>query len=342
MKKQLLTLAVAAGLVAATGIAQAEIKVKWFGFGQLTTAQRDDKKPNDSFNFGADRVRIGFKIKDGPVFGKLQVDFNKTDSGAKSGTLPQIIKDIVAGYKFSGAAKISTGQFKTPLGMDFNTSGKKLDITKRGMEKKLVFERTVGLMVSGRKIGNGFGYDVFYGNPATRGSASAGGTAGSDNTTVFRVMYDMDKMMHMELATGIDGNSGAGMEDYEVTDFAFRLKSGPSTVKFEWIDGSNTKGVSGNNESVWFVHYGHKLSKSTELVFRHYAAETSPAAGSGRSLANTYLGANFFLGSNKTNGRLQVNYVVVGGDDINAATPYNGVAKGYADTALLTQYQVSF
>ena len=59
-------------------------------------------------------------------------------------------------------------------------------------------------------------------------------------------------------------------------------------------------------------------------------------------LQNTYVGANFFLGSNKTNGRVQVNYVIVGGDDIDSTTPYNGVATGFSDNALLTQYQMSF
>jgi hypothetical protein len=54
------------------------------------------------------------------------------------------------------------------------------------------------------------------------------------------------------------------------------------------------------------------------------------------------LGANFFLGSNKTNGRIQVNYVISGGDDAGSTTPFAGTAKGYTDDALLAQYQVSF
>ncbi len=340
MKKSLISLAIAAGL-AVSAAAQAEVEVKWFGFAQITAEQLDQDKPADGVVFGADRVRIGFKLKDGPVFGKLQIDFNKTDSKPKPGTLPQIIKDVEVGYKFNDAAKVKLGQFKTPLGMDFNTSGKKLDITKRGMEKKLVFERTAGVMVSGRKIANGFGYDVFYGNPAGRGSASVGGTPGQDNTTVVRVMYDMGKMMHVELARGVESTSAVGKDDYEATDFAFRFESGASTAKFEWIDGTSVKGVAGRDESVWFAHYGHMVGKSTELVARYYSAE-SDLAGASTDRTNTYLGANFFLGSSKTNGRLQVNYVMVGGDDINSSTPYSGVAEGYSDNALLTQYQMSF
>ncbi len=380
MKKQLLTLAVAAGLLATTGAAQAELKVKWFGFAQATVETRDDKKPNDSLKFGADRVRIGFKMKDGNTFGKLQVDFNKNDAGTQEGALTEIIKDIEVGYKWSGAAKIKMGQYKTPLGMDFNVSGKKLDITKRGMEKKLVLERTVGLMLSGRKIGGGFGYDVFYGNPAGRGSASVtkggiktfntttngdgtfkslnakGASAGSENTTVVRVMYDMGKMMHMELAVGKEDGAGTisvtdaaavtttkEVKDYEVTDFGFQFKSGPMTVKFEWIDGENVRGVSGNDETVYFLHYGHNIGKKIELVARYYNADQSSDTQADRDLQNTFFGANFFLGSNRTNGRLQVNYVLVGGDDIDSTTgTYNGVAKGYTDNAIITQYQMSF
>jgi len=389
MKKQLLTLAVAAGLLATAGTAQAELKVKWFGFAQVTGEMLDQgqsKKPTpansgdtDGIDFGADRVRIGFKIKDGNVFGKLQVDFNKNGKGSPEGTLDEIIKDVEVGYKWSNAFKIKMGQYKTPLGMDFNVSGKKLDLTKRGMEKKLVLERTIGLMLSGRKIGGGFGYDIFFGNPAGRGSASvtkgvykdsgdnstlasSDNATGSENTIVGRVMYDMGKMMHMELAIGIEdasgtnfnvndtvlGNINVKQDDYEVIDFGFRFASGPMTVKFEWIDGENVKGISGEDETVYFLHYGHKIGKKIELVARYYNADQSSSFQADRDLQNTYFGANFFLGSNKTNGRVQVNYVLVGGDDIDAkdgtgtSMTYNGAAKGYVDNAILTQYQMSF
>ncbi len=360
MKKSIISLAVAAGLVASMSAAHAgDVKVKWFGFGQITAQQGDGLDPNPAAGanaetgtaFGADRVRIGFKIKDGKVFGKLQADLNKTDSGPKPGTLPQIIKDIEAGYKFSNAASLKAGQFKTPVGMDFNVSGKKLDITKRGMEKKLVLERAAGVMLSGRKIANGIGYDLFYGNPAGRGKAHAGGTTGVDNTMAARVSYDMGKMMHVELGYGVDETSVTGAENYEVIDLGFRMKMAAMTIKFEYIDGSNVKSVKDNNETVWYAHFGYNLNKTTELVVRHYQSDQDrggvlPAGqASSSSMTNTYLGANFFLGSNRTNGRVQVNYVIAGGDTDNGTNPnakYTGVAKGYQDDVILAQYQVSF
>jgi len=343
MKKRFLTAAILTGLAATSMTAQAEIKTKWFGFAQITLNSLSQDKPDDGFVFGADRVRFGFKVKDDQFFAKLQADLNKTDSGANNGTLPEIIKDIVVGWKFSKAAKVSLGQFKTPLGMDFNTSGKKLDITKRGMEKGLVLERAAGAMISGRKIGGGFGYDVFYGNPAGRSKADPAANVGSETTAVVNVRYDMGKMMHMELAYGVAGASAASAaEDYEVIDFGFKFKSGPSTAKFEYIDGTSVSGVKGNDETVFLVHYGHMVSKTIEVMARYYDGTSSATGAADLSLSNTYLGVNFYTGSNKTNGRIQLNYVLAGGDTAGSVNEYSGASKGYMDDAILTQYQVSF
>ena len=371
MKKSIISLAIAAGLVASMPAAHAgDVKVKWFGFGQITAKQGDGldpattTDPQTGVKFGADRVRIGFKVKDGNVFGKLQVDFNKANSDkvsgtkikAPEGTLPQIIKDIEVGYKFSKAASLKVGQFKTPVGMDFNVSGKKLDITQRGMEKGLVLERTAGIMLSGRKIANGFGYDLFYGNPAGRGKANVGGTTGVTNSYAARVMYDMGKMMHMELSYGVDETNDTTKDDYNVLDFGLKFKSGPSTVKVEYIAGSNVKGDKDVDETVWYLHYGHMLGKTTELVARHYQADIDIANTGSATLTNTYLGANFFLGSSKTNGRVQVYYVIAGGDNAvtgtgskywtaEAAGASAAISSGksaYYDDVILAQYQVSF
>jgi len=362
MKKSIISLAIAAGLIASMSAqAASDVKVKWFGFAQLTaeagdgadlSAKRVDGSgnPDGGLVFGADRVRFGFKIKDGNVFGKLQADLNrKHENSAKTGTLPEIIKDIEAGYKFSNAASLKVGQFKTPLGMDFNTSGKKLDITKRGMEKGLVLERTAGIMLSGRKIANGFGYDLFFGNVSGRGAASAtknGALSGKDNTTVARVMYDMGKMMHVELGYGIEDNSStaANADDYTVMDLGLRVKMAAMTIKAEYIDGQSVAGVKNQDETAWYGHFGYNLDKTTELLVRHYQADADAPGGGSTSLTNTYLGANFFLGSNRTNGRVQLNYVIAGGDTFTTTgTNYAGqAAKGYTDDTFLAQYQISF
>ncbi len=349
MNNKLIALAIAASVtagLAAPLAASAAVENKWFGFTQITAESKSQDKPNDGFVFGADRVRIGYKLKDGNVFGKLQVDFNKATSNGVSGTkvvnkngvMPEIIKDAVVGYKFSNASKVSMGQFKTPLGMDFNTSGKKLDITKRGMEKKLVLERAEGLMLSGRGIAGGLGYDLFYGNPAGRSSAvGSHGTVGKDHTTVARITYDMGRLMHVELATGKSSVNGG--TDYTVTDFAMAYRRGPTTGKFEYITGKGAKSVAAAKETVWYLHYGYRFSRKFEGVVRYYNAKNN---ATGKKLTNTYIGANLFLGSNKTNGRLQLDYVLAGGDKGATINSYKGTAKGYTDNAILVQYQVSF
>ncbi len=354
MNNKLIALAVAAS-IASPLAANAGVESKWFGFSQIKAESLSDQKTNgdgtdlgeDALKFGLDRVRIGYKLKDGNVFGGLQVDFNETSNGASTGSDDKIIKDAFAGYKFSNAASIKMGQFKTPLGMDFNTSGKKLDIAKRGMEKKLVLERTAGIMLSGRKIAGGIGYDVFYGNPAGRSAATTSGTTGKDNTTAVRVSYDMGKLMHAELSYGSSATSVVGLSDYDVIDFAMAYKRGPITGKFEYITGDNVGNVTNTKEDVYLLHFGYQFSKMFEGVIRHYQASNTPAAGTSTDLGNTFLGANLFLGSNKTNGRLQLNYVVASGDTTNggsdvAGTAYNGVANNYTDDAILVQYQVSF
>lgn len=317
-------------------VTQAEIDVTWFGFAQATAEIRKQDAPNDGLEFDADRVRIGFKVKEGKIFAKLQVDFMK-NSNRNNGNpdLPAIIKDMEVGYKFSNSASLKIGQFKTPLGMDFNNSGKKLDITKRGMEKGLVLERAVGAMLSGRKM-NGFGYDIGIFNPAARSSADAKGTRGADNVFVGRLMYDKGGL-HVEGAIGTDQTSAAGLSDYNVWDIALSQKSGPWTFKSEYISGDNVDGDPNREETVWYVHGGYKFGTNREAVLRFYSGEHTNA-GVSTDLSNTYIGMNFFLGSKPVNGRLQINYVFAGGD---TGGVYEG-QRGYKDDALLIQYQASF
>jgi len=354
MNNKLIALAVSVSVTAALAtplVASAGVQSKWFGYSQLTLESLSEKTATgsapaqDGIRFGADRVRIGYKIKDGKVFGKLQVDFNK--SGQDQGGFNEIIKDAEGGYKFSNAASVKLGQYKTPVGMDFNRSGKKLDITKRGMEKKLVLERSQGIMLSGRRIAGGVGYDLFYGNAAARSSAVTGSSTdlGNNSSYAARVSYDMGRLMHVELSTG--KSSVDGGTDYKVTDFGLGYKRGPMSAQFEYITGKGAKNNAAAKEKVWFLHFGYQFSRKFEGVVRYYDAKDSD---NNLKLSNTYIGANLFLGSNKTNGRLQLNYVIAGGDGVNSTNTYGdnvsgnggGVAKGYTDDAILVQYQVSF
>jgi hypothetical protein len=88
------------------------------------------------------------------------------------GALVNVIADLYGNYQITPRQVFRIGQFKVPVGMDYNTSGQSLDITKRGMEAGLVLGRTLGAMVSGRNVWNGFGYDVGVFNPAGRSLAT--------------------------------------------------------------------------------------------------------------------------------------------------------------------------
>ncbi len=328
----------------------AELKVKWFGYIQATAGSGDgltsQDAEDDGLRFGADRIRIGYKVKFGKVFSKLQIDFNKasTSSGAASNDyniLPNIIKDAVVGYKFDGAAKASVGMFKTPVGMDFNTSGTKLDITKRGMEKAFVLERSLGVMLSGRKIGGGFGYDIGVFNPTTRSSAVSGGTKGDQIAYAGRIMYDMNKTLHVQASAGKSEEAGGtGTEDYTVFDVGAIYKINSFTLKAELISASDVKGVKDADELVWYLHAGYMINSNIEGVIRHYSAnEEDTTAGTDTELSNTYIGINYFIDpTKKYNARLQLNYVFVSGDEWG----YMGDSKGKKDNVILAQYQVKF
>ncbi len=340
MKKSLITLAIAAAVAAPMTVSAAE--AKFFGYSQITAAVGKGSVGNtaDSLRFGADRIRLGYKIKQGNAWGKLQADFLKGADGQAKIGVDEIIKDAVVGYKFSDAANVMAGVFKTPVGMDFNTSGKNLDITKRAMEKPLVLERAAGLMVSGRNI-SGFGYDLGVFNPTGRSGAVDFGTAGDAMGYAGRVMYNMGKTLHVEASYGTSTqDSGSTAEDYTVFGVAGAYKMDAMTFKAEYVAGSSVLGVKDADEAVWYVHGGYAINDTVEAVVRYYSATQSRPVGNDSTLGNAYIGANIYL-AEKNNARIQLNYVLASGDT-DGADAYDGVAKGYTDDIFLAQFQVGF
>lgn len=320
---------------------QGELSVTWFGFSQITAAAGDGvaeitDKSDNGLRFGADRVRIGFRATYDNVFSKLQVDFNRKDISQVTAGMPEIIKDAEIGCTFSNVASFKMGIFKTPVGMDFNTSGARLDITKRGMEKALVLERSLGVMVSGRNIGPGLGYDVGFFNPTTRGEAVVTGTAGDQYAYAFRGHYDMDKTLHAEASYGLNTEAGgAGTEDYSTWDAAASYHNGGITLKGEIINGKNIGGVDEDNQQVWYLHLGYRITPMFEPVIRHYQGNSELDDG---QLSNTFIGVNLFLKPlEKQTARIQLNYVVAGGD----GNSWTGLG-GYRADAFLAQFQFAF
>ena len=324
--------------------AHAQLQVKWFGFAQLTSQQLTEREAleQDGVTFGADRVRVGMRVSDDNAFGRIHLDINRSDIAAsKNGTLPEVVKDAEAGYKVKPWLKFKAGQFKTPLGMDFAMYGAGLDLSKRAMEKQLVLERTIGFMLSGRKLSRAkLGYDLFVGNPAGRSAAHAQGVVGHDQSMVGRVHFDGIQDLHVEAAFAVDQNDT--LQDYRVFDVGARYVRQDWTFKAEYVFGQNIKGLDGDEQSVWYAHVGYLWQPDFEVVLRHYQGRRDDGSVSSE-LGNTWLGFNYFLGSDRLNGRVQVNYVFVSGDSENATLVGAGKGVGvFVDDAVLAQYQMHF
>jgi len=129
--------------------------VKLFGFSQLDVRTRNQSTGNEGLYFAAQRIRLGASYFHENVVGFLLVDFNQPQDKKDAG-LPKMIKDAFVGYRFSDAAFVRLGMIKTPSGMTFTTHSFNLDIAERNhLDKGLVLERDMGILVSGRQIGGG-------------------------------------------------------------------------------------------------------------------------------------------------------------------------------------------
>ena len=125
--------------------------VKLFGFSQLDLRTRNQSNGNEGLYFQAQRIRLGTSYFHNNVVGFLLVDFNQPQDNKDAG-LPRMIKDAFAGYRFSDAAFVRMGMIKTPSGMTFTTHSFNLDIAERNhLNKGLVLERDMGILVSGRR-----------------------------------------------------------------------------------------------------------------------------------------------------------------------------------------------
>ncbi len=328
------------------------LSVDFWGFSQLTVEQFDRDSDRDGVEFDADRVRFGAKMKWGKWFGNLHFDANDTRRDEKRvGGLDTFIRDANAGYKFSNAAKIKVGQFKTPLGMAFNSSGKKLPLPKRTFTDRLAFDRTLGVMLSGRKMGgakdSGLGYDLFFGNPVGRaGTASqTKDQVGDEHTWVARAMYDMGKNFHIETSYGEVGEAGGpGTEDLETFDVGISGKLSPNLAyRTEFIQADNVRGRDGDEEEAWFAELSYAFNKMLQGVIRYEGADFEPDAGDDSDIRALEVGVNMYMGQNKTNNRVQISYRSVSGDEED----YGGRAAtgGFADhkwDAVLAQVQFSY
>ena len=378
-----------AGYTMKKKVGSVDTKLTFFGFSQLEMVggkgmqikeAGSTVKADSDLAFRAQRIRLGWKYVAGKVRGKVFLDFNQNSdvnsvgSDATDGaSMPKVIKDAFISYVADPAFVIKAGLIKMPNGMSFTMPGWNLDITERGFDKSLVLERNTGLMISGRAIGGsgkvngfemgherpwvGFGYDVMIANQASR-SKAAGSKEFGGNSYAIRGMYDNTEKLHLEASYAVsenaDGNDAltSNHEDYKNINIGVDSNLGDLSLKAEYFDAKNIKGISDYDEKVWTATAGYFVTPSLELVTKHMDGK-SEKGGVSTKLTNTYLGFNYFISSpyedfsrkakrTRNQHKVVFNYIVADGSGATEGTgKWNGLG-GYRDDAFIAQYQFKF
>ena len=353
--------------------------VKLFGFTQLDIRTRNQSNGNEGLYFQAQRIRLGASYFHKNVIGFLLVDFNQPHDNRDAG-LPRVIKDAFTGYRFSDAAFVRLGMIKTPSGMTFTTHSFNLDIAERNhLDKGLVLERDMGILVSGRQIGfgdsprsmtgievgheqhggNGFGYDLGVFNPAGRSDAVVWDASIKGDALAYagRLHFDYGWPLHVEASYGVseqaggapDTTTGIQYEDYSVFTSGINslLMNKKLNFKAEYLSGQNIRGVDSWDQSTFSFMAGYMVVPTLESVVKVYVANAENSDVE-TSLTNTYFGVNFFLDPLKLGDpymlqrhRIQLNYVLVSGDGEGSEQPFNGLG-GHRDDTWILQWQYAF
>jgi len=385
----LLSTSAQAGYTMKKKVGDVDTKLTFFGFAQLEARGGDGIINPDTTDapveFGAQRIRLGWKYVAGKVRGKVFLDFNQAhdDLDKYSGAaLPSMVKDAFISYVADPAFVAKAGLIKMPNGMGFTMPGWNLDIAERGLDKQLVLERNTGLMLSGRGIGwegnkvngfemgherpwKGFGYDVMVANQASRSKSTTGDTKAGGLSYAVRGMFDYTEAFHMEAsyavsqnAAGFDSNtshSGNANYNLDYSNYNIGIDSnlGKLSLKAEYFDAHNIKGIKDSDEQVLTATVGYFVTPALEAVVKHIQGNATWATGTtDTSIGNTYLGLNIFISSpyedfsrkakrTRNQHKVVLNYIVASGDTAGSTNVWNGLS-GYKDNAFIAQYQFKF
>ncbi|ADN09045.1 porin [Sulfurimonas autotrophica] len=381
-----------AGYTMKKKVGDVDTKLTFFGFAQLEAVGGDGMqikeagsvaKANSDVAFRAQRIRLGWKYVAGKVRGKVFIDFNQNSdvnavgSDATDGaSMPKYIKDAFISYVADPAFVIKAGLIKMPNGMSFTMPGWNLDIAERAFDKSLVLERNIGLMVSGRGIGyegnkvngfemgherpwKGFGYDVMVGNQASRSAAASSKEFGGLSYAV-RGMYDYTEKIHVEASYAVsenaDGNDAltTNSEDYSNINVGIDSNLQKLSLKAEYFNAHNIKGVKDYDEDVYTATAGYFVMPNLELVAKHIQGNAQKGTNANTThLGNTYLGFNLFLSQPysdysrkakraRNQHKVVANYILASGSGATeGAEKWTGLS-GYRDDAFIIQYQFKF
>ncbi len=315
--------------------------------------------------FRAQTLRLGFMYFQGPIAGKLALDFSKSHTNSPGG-LPTMIKCAFVARRWSNAAFARLGLIRIPVGMEFSVPGWDLDIAERAEEKGLVLERSMGLLLSGRLIGRrgregprcngleigherrgwGWGYDIGIFNPAGRSGAVRWDPSlvGEALAGAVRLHFDRGPALHVEASWGFSQDAGGiGTADYTVWDVGIASERGRWDLKAELIHGRNIRGLSGWDERCGYLSAGFMVLPTLQAVVRPYLARTRKPGHPDAKLANIFFGLNWYLAPLGMGPRILqrhkivINYVLVTGD----TTRWTGTA-GHLASGWILQWQLHF
>ena len=362
-------------------VGEQDSKLQLFGFGQLEARTGDGviaDEQDASVKFQAQRVRVGWKYSAGKVKGKIFLDFNQAHNDKAKVGLPDMLKDAFVVYIPNKGAVIKVGLMKQPVGMGFTIPGWNLDVVERGFDKQLAFERSMGIMLSGRDLGfgnngkvsgfevgherpwKGFGYDIMIANQSGRSGAVTGANPGDANSYSARVIFDWTELIHAEVgygmsqkAGGIEGTEIKGTplesdtKSYKALNIGLDSHFGKGNAKFEYFDTQNVRGQDNWDESTVALTGTYYLSDTLEFATK-YIQGTSDKDGIETDLSNTYIGFNYYLepinsdmnrmSKKKRNAHRVQINYVLANGDTDC---WSGL-KGYKDDAILAQYQFKF
>lgn len=310
------------------GIVQAEIK--WSGVTQITI-------DSDDFIVKPKRVRLGYSWRGDGYFSRLQVDLQQADGRKLAiNESSDIVLDAYIGYNFSKTLSLKVGAFPMPVGMDFLTSIKKLDIAERGADAKLVLNRAVGVMLSNsHNLWNSkWSYDIAVAGPASRLSLVE--SPGKDATSVaIRLAFDKGGF-HYEASTGI--NEDVDRSAIVINNVGLSYKWANWTLKTEgtYVQLSTSSGdpasspePKGTTSFTVVYHFNDKWS----AVLKPYVSERRTESRENQILHNIYYGVNYIASKNIL---IRANYIAASGKNKDDWSDFGGHKNNTA--LVLLQY----
>jgi len=290
--------------------------IKFEGYTQMLASKVED---NEAFVFGFERVRLGAKGKLNQYTDyRLLVDYVESGIG-KDGETPAMINYAHLTFKPGDKINISAGKFKTPVGMEWNTSATALDFVYRGLSQSLVFHWDTGIMVHASGISNaGFGYSLGVFNAGPNKANNVGDPAeGQDYTIAGNVSINPSKTFYMEASFGSALTSDSLQENVNIYGLGARLNATDKlTIKGEYLSRKDEQTSKVNGSDMNF-QVGYLVHPHFEPVIRYDMFDVDNDDFDQKLIT---AGVNFFINpDNHKETKIQLNYQasdLEGGDAI--------------------------